>query len=138
MTSATLVSALAWQSRAAGREQARQDARWAADSATSLALEDLSAANNLLDGIPVLTSIPATLDDGPPWRAAPEATGALRWFVLRGEDANDITVLAEGRTLDRYPVAYTNYISMRYDYTGRGWVAYRISSSIDTPVTPAE
>lgn len=130
LTSAMLASTLTWQARSASREQARQDARWAADSATSLAIERLSITTPLLQGVPVVDRIPTTPDQGPPWRSMPSGTSQMRWFVLPGLNANDITVVAEGRTQDVLPVTYATVIAMRYNFGAGGWVAYRISSDI--------
>jgi hypothetical protein len=133
VTSAMLVSTLAWQARLASQEQARQDARWAADSATSLALETLSITDNLLPGMPVVEAIPTSPDQPPAWLSVPNSTTKMRWFIVESTDSNDITVIAEGRTADAFPVTQVNFISMRFDYGVRGWFAYRISSSIDAP-----
>ena len=137
LTSAMLATTLTWQARSAAREQARQDARWAADSATSLAIERLSTTTQLLQGIPVVDRVPTTPDQGPPWKRMPDQTSQMRWFVLPGANANDITVVAEGRTQDVLPVTHATVIAMRYDFGAGGWVAYRISSDIRVE-SPAE
>lgn len=130
LTTSMLATTLTWQARSASREQARQDARWAADSATSLALERLSSTTPLLAGVPVVDRIPTSPDQGPPWNRAPDTSSAMRWYAVRSTNVNDITVIAEGRTTDNYPVTYASVIAMRYDFGAGGWVAYRISSNI--------
>lgn len=134
VTTAMLATTLTWQARAASREQARQDARWAADSATSIALENLSTLTTALTGAPVVTSLPTSATQGPPWR--PVTTGnqtTMRWYIVRSATVDDITLIAEGRATNDYPVTHTSVISLRYDQGAKTWVAYQVSSNISVP-----
>lgn len=135
VTSSMMAATLTWQARAAARENALQDARWAADSAANVALERLAVANPLLTGIPITQNVPATPSVGPVWRTTPTPETAMRWFVVRAPGSNDISVFAEGRTSGDYPVVHTTIMSMRFDRSANRWVTYRISTKLEEPST---
>lgn len=128
LTSAMLGTTLAWQARSADREQAIQDARWAADSAVSVAMDRMSSTNRLLRGVPVADRAPTSSAQGPAWRTTASEKTQMRWFVIPGTSSNNVMLIAEGRTTDRVPLVYTTVIDMSYNFGSGRWTATRVSS----------
>ena len=128
LTSAMLGTTLAWQARSADREQAIQDARWAADSAVSVAMDRMSSTNRLLRGVPVADRAPTSSAQGPAWRTTASQKTQMRWFVIPGTNSNNVMLIAEGRTTDQVPLVYTTVIDMTYNFGAGRWITTRVSS----------